>query len=290
MWEGIYRVIGRTFKRQEDLPLVKGGKFFSPRESADLLVETFYPEDNNEADNADHQEIRRMADQVNVWGHVENHDPPFTLEEVETVVNSFNSKKAPGSDGLISDICRHVITQAPELYLALANKCLEHSHFPNAWKKATVVVLRKPGKESYTVPKSYRPIGLLPVLGKVFEKIIVNRLKWHILPKLCTRQYGFVPQKSTEDVLYDLMQHISNKLNQKKLITVVSLDIEGAFDSAWWPVIRVRLAEEGCPINIRRVLDSYLESRQVEVRYAGEQVKRQTTKGCVQGSIGGPIL
>ncbi|KAA5782693.1 hypothetical protein F3H09_32010, partial [Pseudomonas aeruginosa] len=71
---------------------------------------------------------------------------------------------------------------------------------------------------------------------------------------------------------------------------MVSLDIEGAFDSAWWPAIKVRLAEEKCPVDLRRVMGSYLSDRVVRVRYGGEECRRATNKGCVQGSIGGPIL
>ncbi|KAL0870224.1 hypothetical protein ABMA27_006364 [Loxostege sticticalis] len=118
----------------------------------------------------------------------------------------------------------------------------------------------------------------------------VARMKWHLIPRFSTRQYGFMPQKSTEDALYNLVHRIQGKIELKKLVTLVSLDIEGAFDSAWWPAIRIRLAEERCPVNIRRLLDSYLEHRSVKLRYAGEEVGRDTNKGCVQGSIGGPIL
>ncbi|XP_049886736.1 uncharacterized protein LOC126381283 [Pectinophora gossypiella] len=107
---------------------------------------------------------------------------------------------------------------------------------------------------------------------------------------MSTRQYGFMPQKSTEDSLYTLIRHIRSKLEEKKLITLVSLDIEGAFDSAWWPKIKVRLAEERCPANLRKVLESYLSERTVSVRYGGAEYKAETEKGCVQGSIGGPIL
>ncbi|CAH2218151.1 jg6923 [Pararge aegeria aegeria] len=71
---------------------------------------------------------------------------------------------------------------------------------------------------------------------------------------------------------------------------MISPDIEGAFDSAWWPAIKVRLAEKGCPVKIRRVIDSYLQDRRVRVRYAGVEHSKNTTKGCVQGSIEGPIL
>lgn len=290
MWESIYRVIGRTAKRQEDLLLVSQGKTLDPKESAELLAATFYPEDKEEEDNPEHQQIRIAAEQVNCCVHDEIHDPQFTSVELEAAIKSFNPKKAPGSDGLTVDICQHAIERDRELFLSLANKCLELSHFPNAWKEATVVVLRKPGKANYMDPKSYRPIGLLPVMGKVLEKMVVARVKWYVLPKLSPCQFGFMPQRSTEDSLYVLLRYIREKLKQKKIITMISLDIEGAFDSAWWPALRVRLAEVNCPVNIRRIMDSYLRDRKVRVRYAGEESQKNTSKGCVQGSIGGPIL
>lgn len=96
-----------------------------------------------------------------------------------------------------------------------------------------MVILRKPCKDNYTVFKSYRPIGFLSVLGNILEKLIDSRLKYYLLPKLSTCQYGFMPQRSTEDSLYTIVKYITDKLNQKKLIRVVSLDVEGAFDSAW---------------------------------------------------------
>ncbi|KAL0858961.1 hypothetical protein ABMA27_010821 [Loxostege sticticalis] len=290
LWEGIYRVIGRTTKRTEDMPLVKDGTHLNPEESANLLAETFYPKDLEETDSDHHRRIREAAKMVNEHKHDEQHDPPFTMTELRTAMGSFNPKKAPGADGFTSEICSRAVNQDLDAFLALFNKCLSIGYFPNIWKEATVVVLRKPGKDDYTNPKAYRPIGLLPVLGKVLEKMTVARMKWHLVPRISTRQYGFMPQKSTEDALYTLIHRIKGKIELKKLVTLVSLDIEGAFDSAWWPAIRVRLAEEKCPVNIRRLLDSYLERRRVKVRFAGEEVGRDTNKGCVQGSIGGPIL
>ncbi|KAJ0169140.1 hypothetical protein K1T71_014948 [Dendrolimus kikuchii] len=189
--------------------------------------------DDEEEDNEYHRQVRIRAQRINEEdSHVED-DPPFTVSELKNAMKSFNPKKAPGEDGITSDICAHAVIKAPELFLSLANKCLELGYFPTEWKKATVVILRKPGKTVYNTAKSYRPIGLLPVIGKLFEKLIVARLRWHLVPRLSSRQYGFLPQRSTEDSLYDLMNHIRAKLTEKKLVTLVSLDIEGAFDSAW---------------------------------------------------------
>lgn len=93
------------------------------------------------------------------------------------VLRAQNPKKAPGPDGLTSDICTAAIIRDRGLFLALANKCLALSHFPRAWKVAHVIILRKPDKDNYTSPKSFRPIGLLPVLGKIVEKLIIGRLQ-----------------------------------------------------------------------------------------------------------------
>ncbi|CAK1582710.1 unnamed protein product [Parnassius mnemosyne] len=169
LWDGIYRVIGRTAKRHEDLPLVKNGKILDNEESARMLAETFYPEDLFEADDADNQRIRKIAEEVNAGSQDDSCDPPFTISELNYALNSFKSKKAPGGDGFTADICREAISQNPGIYLSLANKCLELGHFPIIWKEAVVVVLRKPGREDYTHPKAYRPIGLLSVMGKVLE-------------------------------------------------------------------------------------------------------------------------
>ncbi|CAK1578891.1 unnamed protein product [Parnassius mnemosyne] len=290
MWDGIYRVISRTLTRQEDVPLVQDGRTLDGEESARILAETFYPQDSTEDDDTEHTQIRATAETVNEGSHDSPCDPPFTTEELMWAVSSFSAKKAPGDDGLTADICEAAVTLDLALFLALVNRCLSLAYFPIKWKRAVVVVLRKPGKENYAHPKSYRPIGLLPVLGKIYEKMLIRRIKWHIVPKISRNQYGFMPQRSTEDSLYDMMQFIKAKLKDRKLILLISLDIEGAFDNAWWPAIRCRLAEIGCPVNLRQVVDSYLKDRTVCLRYAGAEYLRKTTKGCVQGSIGGPIF
>ncbi|GBP19507.1 hypothetical protein EVAR_102054_1 [Eumeta japonica] len=60
----------------------------------------------------------------------------------------------------------------------------------------------------------------------------------HLMPNLQATQYGFTPQRETEDALYDLMTYMCKELNLKKIVLIVSLDIEGPFDNAWWPVLK----------------------------------------------------
>ncbi|KAJ2940789.1 hypothetical protein O0L34_g14906 [Tuta absoluta] len=291
VWDGIYRVIGQTSKRHEDMPMISGNQVMSPEESVAFLTSTFFPADKENDDSIKHAEIRVKArNSTNNTEKEDGMDPPFTIVELREAICSFNPKKAPGPDGFTADICQSAIMQTEDVFLAILNKCLEISHFPIPWKEAAVIVLRKPGKKNYNEPKSYRPIGLLPVMGKILEKIMIRRIKWHVLPKANPRQYGFVPQRCTEDSLYDLVQYIKDNLKKKLINIVISLDIEGAFDSAWWPAIQCRLQEKSCPLNLRKLVGSYFEERKVRVRYMDREHVENTTKGCVQGSIGGPTF
>ena len=77
-----------------------------------------------------------------------DNDPPFTDAELETVLLSQNPKKAPGLDGLTSDICSAAINCDREVFLAIANKCLSLSYFHKQWKIAHVCILRKPAKDA----------------------------------------------------------------------------------------------------------------------------------------------
>ncbi|CAF4816741.1 unnamed protein product [Pieris macdunnoughi] len=223
LWDGIYRVIKRTNERKKDQNMLKkDGRVLTPEESAQYLAETLFPEDTKKGESREHSDIRSRAEKINNMEHNANYDPLFTHTELTEIVASFNPKKAPGEDGFTADICGHAISANPSIYLTLANKCLTLGYFPARWKKATVIILRKPDREAYDQPKAYRPIGLLPVLGKIMEKMIVKRLNWHLIPRMSERQYGFVPQKGTEDALYTQTKHIREAVVEPVILYAAS--------------------------------------------------------------------
>ena len=149
LWEGIYRVIGRTCKRHEDVPLKHDGRFLSLKESTRLLAETFYPEDRESEDNPDHRATRQQASLVD--GEYDNHDPPFTEQELRVAVESFNPKKAPGADGFTADICARAVSPDPGTFLAITNTCLKTGPLPEALERG-----------DRSCPAETRKTGLLP--------------------------------------------------------------------------------------------------------------------------------
>ncbi|GBP23734.1 hypothetical protein EVAR_13690_1 [Eumeta japonica] len=69
---------------------------------------------------------------------------------------------------------------------------------------------------------------------------------------------------------------------------MVSLDIEGVFDYAWWPALKAQLLAYNCSLNFYGMVRGYLRDREVIVRYAGGESRRRTSKGCIKGYIAGP--
>jgi hypothetical protein len=120
--------------------------------------------------------------------------PPQELTnhyEVRRKILSLTTR-GPGDNGITSVMLRHLSLKALIYLTRLFNHLLCREHFPHAWKRAKVNPILKPNKPP-TDPNSYRPISLLSIVGKLFERIIASRLSTqfnqkHLLPD---EQFGF---------------------------------------------------------------------------------------------------
>ncbi|XP_052750082.1 uncharacterized protein LOC128200503 [Galleria mellonella] len=294
VWQRSYRIIKHSSKAvREKLLIGNDGTTLSADESAALLANTFFPEDDPTKDNHEHSQIRQKSIEITSKNlPMDRQITLFTEQELQSALQHANSKKAPGVDAFTADICQKAFKTCPEILLAIYNRCLLLSYFPEVWKEAYIKVIPKPGKDDYSLPKSYRPIGLLSLLGKTLEKMMARRLQWDLTARgsLHPNQYGFLPQKSTEDALYDALSIVKSAIKSKQLAVIVSLDIQGAFDSAWWPTIITQLDTMGIDEDILQLITSYLSQRKITIKYSGVTINRETNRGCIQGSVCGPIL
>ncbi|CAH2104137.1 unnamed protein product [Euphydryas editha] len=128
---GIYRMLGRTVKRQKDPSLVRNVVELDVKSSAPIMVKTFYPEDSKEHDSKKHRRVRVLAELTDDGDFFRSMGPPpFTHLELKLANRSFDQKKAPSADGYTADICLHAINLDPDLFLFLLSRCLAIHHFP----------------------------------------------------------------------------------------------------------------------------------------------------------------
>ena len=120
------------------------------------------------------------------------------------LIHSLDSKKAKECDDLsiaMLKICDLAIVEPLSL---IYEKCLESGKYPSLWKKANVLPIHK--KESRQLKKNYHPISMLPICGKLFEKLIFDEIYDHLVKNnfLTPNQSGFHPGDSTINQLLSI--------------------------------------------------------------------------------------
>ena len=107
------------------------------------------------------------------------HGLPIDRGKVLKLIRSLDSKKAHGCDEIsimMIKICDSLIV---EPLCLIFEKCLETGVYPSIWKKANIIPVHK--KENRQIKKKSRPISLLPIFGKIFEKLIFDSIYCHLL-------------------------------------------------------------------------------------------------------------
>jgi len=175
------------------------------------------------------------------------------------VLENFDLSKAPGEDGLNSGVFFQTFKCFPNLFTGIYNACLRRGYFPVQWKRSVIIPIVKLGKEGSMKATKYRTISQLNVGGKVLEKLPVDRINHHIFSHrlLNGNQYGFLLQKSRVNAAMAVKGFARENLQRRNYVFMVSLDVQGAFDAAWWPNILSNLHDLRCPKNLYILTQNY---------------------------------
>ena len=165
--------------------------------------------------------------------------------------------------------------------------------FPDDREKSNIVLCHK--KDSKNLIKNYRPISLLPIISKVFERLIYNSLyNYFIQNKLFTEcQSGFMPGDSCVAQLLSITHEIYNSFdyNQSVDIRGVFLDISKAFDKVWHDGLIFKLQMYGIDGKLLKLLKSYHKDGHQQVLLNGQTSSwKNVLAGVPQGSVLRPLL
>ena len=136
----------------------------------------------------------------------------FLKEEFISAIVKCNNSLAPGPNKLLWGYLKCIIKDktCQDNIIAIANACIELEHWPNHFKILMTIVIPKPNKLSYDSPKSFRLIVLLNTMGKLIEKVISNRLQFHVILNnfIYQSQLGGLKFKFTTDISIALTHFI----------------------------------------------------------------------------------
>jgi hypothetical protein len=101
-------------------------------------------------------------------------------------------------------------------------------------------------------------------------------------------QYGFLPQRRTVDAAMAAKGFAQVNLQQRNFVIMISLDVKGAFDAAWWPSVLCNLRDQRCSRNLYNLTRIYFSDRVAIFHANTYKVERKVSMGCPQGSCYGP--
>ena len=187
----------------------------------------------------------------------------FNDQDILNVLHSLNISKAHGFDDLsirLLKICDSSIVKPLSI---IFKNCLQSGSFPNNWKKSNVVPIHKKGDKQLL--QNYRPVSLLPIGGKIFERIIFNPI-FEYLEKnslLCPNQSGFHPFDSCENQLLSIVHDIYANFDQNPTLEMRAnfLDILKAFNKMCHEGLLFKLERIGISGNLLSLLKSFLSNR-----------------------------
>lgn len=226
-----------------------------------------------------------------------SHSPAHSLFFSPTVPSEINSvishlKNSSGTnDSIRPDILKAISDNIQEPLSHILNLSFIQGIFPSELKYATVTPIFKSGDPLQM--SNYRPISILPVFSKIFERIVYDRM-YNFLETnniLYMHQYGFRSKHSTETALTTLIDKITAALDSRKSVLGVYLDLSKAFDTVSHSILCSKLSKYGIRDSSLNWIASFLENRQQVVKWNNLVSIPQSIKcGVPQGSILGPLL
>jgi hypothetical protein len=171
------------------------------------------------------------------------------------------------------------------------NISLREGVFPNKLKLCRVIPIFKAGNPLDC--DNYRPISLLSSISKILEKIVSQKLISHLLDNdlLYVHQYGFLPNRSTEHNLLQIINFISKALDEGNYCIGVFLDLKKAFDVCSHEILLKKLQKMGIRGTTYSWFKNYLAGRSQFVDINGNRSDPlEINISVIQGSILGPIL
>ena len=283
-WRIANSVLNRS--RSSVPPLFNGPEVLtSPQDKANLFGNNFASNSTLDDDGHPLPDFPLRTDSV-------ISDPLITPKKVIRIISKLDSAKATGPDGIPVIVLKMCAPELSPVLTKLFNLCLSNSVFPSCWKIASVVPVFK-GSGERSAPSNYRPISLLPIIGKIFECFLNQQLLGYLEDNdlLSDCQYGFRHSRSTGDLLSLITEHFNRALDRRGEARAVALDISKAFDKVWHRGLLHKLQSYGVSGRMWSTAASFLSNRKLKVVLEGQSSPTfSVNSGVPQGSVLGPTL
>lgn len=216
---------------------------------------------------------------------------PTDEKEMLEILRSLENNKARGIDNISTEFLKTNVKFFSNHLTKFVNESFNKGFFPDSLKHAKVKILFKTGNPAEI--NNYRPISILSVFSKVYEKIMKKRLVKHLQNNnlIHQSQFGFQKSSNTTSAASGLVNDLICGLNDKKKVACIFVDVKKAFDCLNHEILIKKIYEIGLRGRALALIKDYLNNRKQLVLIEDEQSSNlDVTSGAAQGSVLGPLL
>jgi len=211
------------------------------------------------------------------------------------MLESCKNLSTPGLDKLSWNHLKIILTDDVCItnIIKIANACIDLWYWPNHFKRSSTVIIPKPNKSSYDSAKLFRPIVLLNTLGKLIEKVIGERIQFHVIANnfIHPSQLGGLKFKSTIDVSVALTHIIRSDWTRNLLTSTLAFDIAQFFLFLNHQFLMRIIYKAGLDTQVIKFFNNYLIERKTNYLWNNfSSPIFNINVGVGQGSTLSPIL
>lgn len=210
---------------------------------------------------------------------------------VSSILSKLCKSKATGLDKISARLLRECADLIADSLCLIFNRSITTGIFPDEWKCSKVIPLFKQG-ERFDL-NNYRPISIIPVVAKVFERVVYDQVFTYLTENniISNHQSGFRCLHSTVTALLEATDNWAFSIDRGEVNAVVFLDLKKAFDTVDHDILLSKLTEYGITGNSNSWFKSYLYGRNQKCFVNGYlSHNRSLSCGIPQGTILGPLL
>ena len=294
IWKGINELVSRKKNKNKSINSIKtrgsNGITSRPSEISNIMNRYFAEVGPNLASNIPLTD-KTVLDYLDEPVHNTFYFLPIVQKEIQDEINSLSQNKSSGLYSCPVKLLKLGSLQISEPLSVIFNKSIQTGTYPHKLKIAKIIPIHKDGDE--TDPGNYRPISLLSIFNRIFEKLMYDRLVSFInkYGLLYNSQYGFREKHNAQHAIIDITYRIQKNIDQGLFTCGLFIDLKKAFDTVNHNILLTKLSHFGIRGVIHDWFKSYLSNRKQTVSIDGSISDYEVTScGVPQGSVLGPLL
>ena len=278
VWNTIYRILHPSHKSIDADPNTLNVHYNTT--AVRLLNSTPKPEDKL------HEIIKVLPENPNSFSFSKT-----TYTDTRKAILALRNDCSTGQDKIPSKFLKLCVNEITSPICHIINTAIEENSFPQQWKISKITPI--PKIDQPKEPSDYRPISILPILSKVYERILMHQIVSHLdeVKLLSQHQSGFRKGHCTVTTCMKIKDDIIKAMNSGEITLSVMADFSKAFDTVDFETLIKKLHQLKFSKPALLTLSSYLSNRHQFVQINDKESDKLTVlNGVPQGSILGPVL